>query len=125
MELQTRLRLSFYREIADINTAHHIRLVQHTVSGKIFVKKELSIYDLQVFQYLMTETSRAPQKLKSLSKKATPYTSSKNIFPVILWRKSLPKKVAFQKKKLLIIFCASAGFCSPCTSSIHPWFIVI
>lgn len=39
MELQTRLRLSFYREIADINTAHHIRLVQHTVSGKIFVKK--------------------------------------------------------------------------------------
>ena len=38
MELQTRLRLSFYREIADINTAHHIRLVQHTVSGKKKIK---------------------------------------------------------------------------------------
>ena len=51
MELQTRLRLSFYKEIAEIDTAHNIRLVQHTVTGKIFVKKALSIYDLQVFQY--------------------------------------------------------------------------
>ncbi len=39
MELQTRLRLSFYKEIAEIDTAHNIRLVQHTVTGKIFVKK--------------------------------------------------------------------------------------
>lgn len=66
MELQTRLRLSFYREIADINTAHHIRLVQHTVSGKIFVKKELSIYDLQVFQYLMTENILGTPKIEEL-----------------------------------------------------------
>lgn len=66
MELQTRLRLSFYREIADINTAHHIRLVQHTVSGKIFVKKELSIYDLQVFQYLMTENIPGTPKIEEL-----------------------------------------------------------
>lgn len=66
MELQTRLRLSFYREIAEINTAHHIRLVQHTVSGKIFVKKALSIYDLQVFQYLMTENIPGTPKIEEL-----------------------------------------------------------
>ena len=66
MELQTRLRLSFYREIAEINTAHHIRLVQHTVSGKIFVKKALSIYDLQVFQYLMTQNVPGTPKIEEL-----------------------------------------------------------
>lgn len=66
MELQTRLRLSFYREIAEINAAHHICLVQHTVSGKIFVKKELSIYNLQVFQYLITENIPGTPKIEEL-----------------------------------------------------------
>lgn len=65
MELQTRLRLSFYKEIAEIDTAHNIRLVQHTVTGKIFVKKALSIYDLQVFRYLMTKKFRVHPRLKS------------------------------------------------------------
>lgn len=54
MNLKNRLRLSYYKEIADIDTSHDVRLVQHTVSGKIFVKKTLSIYDLQVFLYLGT-----------------------------------------------------------------------
>lgn len=71
MELQTRLRLSFYKEIADIDTAHNIRLVQHTVSGKIFVKKTLSIYDIQVFQYLRNHTIPGTPKIEELIEENT------------------------------------------------------
>ena len=71
MELQTRLRLSFYKEIAEIDTAHNIRLVQHTVTGKIFVKKALSIYDLQVFQYLMTQKIPGTPKIEELIEENT------------------------------------------------------
>ena len=71
MELQTRLRLSFYKEIAEIDTAHNIRLVQHTVTGKIFVKKALSIYDLQVFQYLMTQKIPGTPKIEELIEEDT------------------------------------------------------
>lgn len=77
MELQTRLRLSFYKEIAEIDTAHNIRLVQHTVTGKIFVKKALSIYDLQVFQYLMTQKiPGTPKILSSLVQPDTPHRNN-------------------------------------------------
>lgn len=71
MELQTRLCLSFYKEIAEIDTAHNIRLVQHTVTGKIFVKKALSIYDLQVFQYLMTQKIPGTPKIEELIEENT------------------------------------------------------
>ena len=71
MELQTRLRLSFYKEIAEIDTAHNIRLVQHTVTGKIFVKKALSIYDLQVFRYMMTQKIPGTPKIEELIEENT------------------------------------------------------
>lgn len=54
MELQAELRLSFYREIATLNEKHGVMLVQHVESGKIYVRKTLSVYDLRVFQYLQS-----------------------------------------------------------------------
>lgn len=39
MELQTRLRLSFYKEIAEIDTAHNIRLVQPHGNRENFCEK--------------------------------------------------------------------------------------
>ena len=94
MELQTRLRLSFYKEIAEIDTAHNIRLVQHTVTGKIFVKKALSIYDLQVFQYLMTQKIPGTPKIEELIEENTTlyvieeYISGNSLEEILAKRKS-------------------------------------
>ena len=44
--------LSCYRKIADIDTEHDVVLVQHTGSGRVYVKKELTVYNAGVFRYL-------------------------------------------------------------------------
>ena len=52
MELEEELRLSFYKEIASVNERHGVMLVQHTDTGKVFVKKSLNHYDLDVYKAL-------------------------------------------------------------------------
>ncbi|MEA4919789.1 MAG: serine/threonine-protein kinase [Clostridiaceae bacterium] len=52
MQIDTELRLSYYKELTDINKHHHVKLVQHIENGRIFVLKTLSVYDIRVFRYL-------------------------------------------------------------------------
>lgn len=52
MDLDTRLTLSYYKEIANINENHDVYLVQHQHTKKIFVKKILRIYDKNIFIYI-------------------------------------------------------------------------
>jgi len=51
--LEDLLKLSYYSEIAILNKSHGISLVQHIESGRTFVKKEMTIYNRQVFEQLM------------------------------------------------------------------------
>ena len=52
MDLQDEVRLSFYREIADVDKRHGVVLVQHTDTGKVYVKKTLTRYDISVFEFI-------------------------------------------------------------------------
>ena len=52
MDFQDELRLSFYKEIADIDKGHDVVLVQNADTGKVYVKKTLTHYDLSVFEYI-------------------------------------------------------------------------
>ncbi|MBR0087353.1 MAG: serine/threonine protein kinase [Lachnospiraceae bacterium] len=52
MTLEERSRLSYYKEISVLNGPHRVFLVQHTESGRIFVKKTLQVYDLPVLTHL-------------------------------------------------------------------------
>ena len=52
MTVEERARLSCYREIAYLNMAHGVTLVQDSESGLIFVKKMLSIYNREVYDYI-------------------------------------------------------------------------
>jgi serine/threonine protein kinase len=47
-----RLAISYYKTIAVINEDHHIYLVQHQESHKIFIKKILDVYNMDVYQHL-------------------------------------------------------------------------
>ncbi len=52
MELNGELTLSYYKEISVINAEHGVYLVQHTINGRIYVRKQLRIYNKDVYLYL-------------------------------------------------------------------------
>ena len=53
MTLEDELALSFYSEVATIDAEHGIFLVQDTRSRKIYVKKVLQVYSLEVYRRLL------------------------------------------------------------------------
>ena len=52
MTPEDELRLSFYEEVAPLNSRHGIDLVRHTGTGRIFVRKKLQHYDREVYDIL-------------------------------------------------------------------------
>ncbi|MCD8045284.1 MAG: serine/threonine protein kinase [Clostridiales bacterium] len=58
MTLQEESRLSYYKKIAGISTHENIVLVQHTETKKIYVRKDLTVYDRNIYLDLQAHTSR-------------------------------------------------------------------
>ena len=52
MDLSERLAISYYKEIADINENHKVYLVQHQETKKIYVKKVLDVFNLDIYRKL-------------------------------------------------------------------------
>ena len=52
MTVQDELRLSYYRQIGVLSEEHGVYIVQHTNTGKVYVKKKLTEYNANVFRYL-------------------------------------------------------------------------
>lgn len=52
MTLDEELRLSYYKRLAPLNEKHGVFLVQHQKSGRVFVMKRLTTYDIGVFSRL-------------------------------------------------------------------------
>lgn len=52
MDLSNRLAVSYYKTIATINESHHIYLVQHIETQKLYIKKILNVYNIAVYEYL-------------------------------------------------------------------------
>ncbi len=52
MDLTQHLSISYYKNIAVINEAHNIFLVQHQTSNKIYIKKILDVYNINIYQQL-------------------------------------------------------------------------
>lgn len=46
------LPISYYKEIADLNKDHSISIVQHVETGKIYLKKLMSVYNRSVYEQL-------------------------------------------------------------------------
>ncbi len=57
MTLQEESRLSYYQKIADISDHKNVVLVQHRETKQIYVRKDLTVYDKRVYQYLMEHPS--------------------------------------------------------------------
>lgn len=52
MDVEAELSLSYYKQIGVLNERHGVVLVQHTETGRVFVKKTLEIYDLRVYEII-------------------------------------------------------------------------
>lgn len=53
MDIESRLSISYYKNIATVSEPHKIYIVQHMSTGKIYVKKVLDIYNKAVYEYLI------------------------------------------------------------------------
>lgn len=54
IDYNSRLEISYYSQIAAINEAHQIYLVQHIETQKVYIKKVLHVYNLSVYQQIKT-----------------------------------------------------------------------
>lgn len=52
MKIENQVQLSFYKEVAKVDSRHDVVLVQHTETGKVFVRKVLKHYDKSVFEFI-------------------------------------------------------------------------
>lgn len=66
MDLSERLNLSYYRVIAVLNEPHQIFLVQHQESGKVYVKKVLTVYNGAVYDFLYHHPIPGTPKIEAL-----------------------------------------------------------
>ena len=52
MTIEQELALSYYQQVAAIDREHRVFLVQDVRTGKFFTKKELTVYNAEIYQYL-------------------------------------------------------------------------
>lgn len=57
MKLETEYALSFYEELAPVNKQQDLSLVRHIETGKLYIKKTLTIFEKEVFEYLRAHPS--------------------------------------------------------------------
>lgn len=63
MDLSNRLNISYYKTIAVLNEAHNIYLVQHQETNKIYIKKVLDIYNINVYKQLYAKPIAGTPKI--------------------------------------------------------------
>ena len=50
--IEGRLRMSYYRTISVIHSEHNVYLVRHITNGKIFVRKDMHVYNRSIYESL-------------------------------------------------------------------------
>lgn len=69
MSLENEFRLSFYKEIADIDPKRQIHLVQHVETRRIYVRKEIPLHNLEIFRLLQQKNFPYVPKIIELIEK--------------------------------------------------------
>jgi serine/threonine protein kinase len=113
LKLEAELKLSYYKEIADVDEAHRVKLVQHTESGKVFVQKTLQVYDIKVFSYLKENPSiGTPRIVELIEDDGTLYVIEEYIAGNSL-RELLQSQGSFAEKDALVYIDQLCGILRP------------
>ncbi|NLJ40042.1 MAG: serine/threonine protein kinase [Clostridiales bacterium] len=66
MQIENKVRLSYYRKIAVVDEVHSVDLVQNVENNRIFVMKIHEVYDIKVYEYLAENPSPGIPKIVEL-----------------------------------------------------------
>ena len=53
MTIEEELTLSYYQEVSELNKEHGVTLVKNILTNRLYVKKTLSVYNAEVYRFLM------------------------------------------------------------------------
>ena len=65
-DIEDRLRMSYYQIISVIHSEHKVYLARHAGNGKIFVRKDMQVYNRSVYEQLMAAPVRGIPRLYDL-----------------------------------------------------------
>lgn len=100
MTLDEECRLSYYERIATLNKAHGVFLVQHTENHRIYVEKNLAVYDVRVYQYLKENPVRNTPRLYEVIEEGETlhiieeYISGESLAEILKREEKLPRDTA-------------------------------
>lgn len=69
MEINERLTLSYYKDIAELNKEHNVSLVQHIETNKIYIKKSLTLFDEEVYHLLKNQPIPGVPRIQEIVRK--------------------------------------------------------
>lgn len=67
MNTSDTLALSCYQQIAVLDKEHDVTLVQHNTTGSIYVRKRLSVYNIDVYRYLLDHHIRGIPAIEEIA----------------------------------------------------------
>lgn len=100
MDYEKRLAISYYESIATINEEHHIYLVQHQKTKKIFIKKIISVYNRSLYDFLYSHPILGLPRIYEIYEENNiltiieEYISGENLADILSLSKALPEKIA-------------------------------
>ncbi|MCD8190468.1 MAG: serine/threonine protein kinase [Clostridiales bacterium] len=81
MKLSDELALSYYKTVAEIDSAHSVQLVQHIETKKFAVKKHLTVYHLDIYRALQAVPIRNTPRIYLLAEDETGLTIIEEYLP--------------------------------------------
>jgi len=67
MNTSDSLALSCYQQITVLDKEHDVTLVQHNTTGSIYVRKRLSVYNIDVYRYLLDHHIRGTPAIEEIA----------------------------------------------------------
>ena len=66
MNPENEYALSFYHELCNINRKTNVSIVKHLPTGRLYVKKELLIFDCNVYSFICQTAPSGVPRIKEL-----------------------------------------------------------
>lgn len=105
MTIDQELRLSYYQQVADIDADHNIYLVQDTRNKKFYVKKLLTVYNADIYRYLMARPVSNTPTIILVEEDAKVLTVIEEYIPGETLEELLEKSNVLPEEQVLDIVC--------------------
>lgn len=109
MTVEQELQLSWYQQVAAIDEAHSVFLVQDVRDGKFYVKKLLTVYNLDIYRHLQTHPIENTPRIYLIWEENGILTLIEEYIPGDTLEELLEKQGSFTDKEAVQIVC---GLCA-------------